>query len=93
MTQNTNSDQNAASQIDDRMMQNLRQRLQQQGDHMQVKDVNGEYVGTVDGLEGDRLKLTKSGSHDGQHHYVQLSQVKSMDNEAVYLNVPHSSVQ
>ncbi|AIZ46462.1 hypothetical protein QR90_04315 [Deinococcus radiopugnans] len=54
---------------------------------MQVKDKDGEHVGTVDHLDGDRIKLTKSDSSDGQHHYVPLSQVESMDNVAVYLNV------
>lgn len=94
MTQNDGqNDQNVANQVDDRIRQNLRERLESQGEHMQVKDVNGEYVGTVDHMEGDQLKLTRSGSHDGQHHYVPLSQVESMDEVAVYLNVPGSEVQ
>ncbi|GBF05655.1 hypothetical protein DAERI_050164 [Deinococcus aerius] len=93
MTQNDGQNDQAAAQIDERLMQDLRQRLESQGDHMQVKDVNGEYVGTVDHLEGDQLKLTRSGSHDGQHHYVPLSQVRGMDDVAVYLTIPHSEVQ
>lgn len=92
MTQDQNNDQNVASQIDNRIEQDLRERLQSQGEHMQVKDKNGEYVGTVDHIEGDQLKLTKSGSHDGQHHYVPLSNVESMDDVAVYLNVERSSL-
>jgi len=92
MTQDQNNDQNVASQIDNRIEQDLRERLQRQGEHMQVKDKNGEYVGTVDHIEGDQLKLTKSGSHDGQHHYVPLSNVESMDDVAVYLNVERSSL-
>lgn len=73
--------------ITERLDENLKARLEQQGDHLQVKDNSGEHVGTVDGLEGDRIKLTKTDSTDGQHHYVALSQVESMDDVAVYLNV------
>ncbi|SMB94347.1 DUF2171 domain-containing protein [Deinococcus hopiensis] len=87
----TQSDQ--TGQITDRIAQDLRERLTREGDHLQVKDVNGEYVGTVDGLEGDRVKLTRSGSHDGQHHYIPLVQVESLDEVAVYLNVSHNEIQ
>ncbi|MEF2277770.1 DUF2171 domain-containing protein [Deinococcus sp. YIM 134068] len=85
--------QNDAGEITSRIDQNLRQRLEQMGEHMQVKDTNGEHVGTVDKLEGDQLKLTKNDSPDGQHHYVPLSQVESMDDVAVYLNVERGAVQ
>ncbi|MEW6422849.1 MAG: hypothetical protein AB1511_14190 [Deinococcota bacterium] len=37
MTQDQNNDQNVASQIDNRIEQDLRERLQRQGEHMQVK--------------------------------------------------------
>ncbi|GGO23965.1 DUF2171 domain-containing protein [Deinococcus humi] len=84
MTQNQNAD---AGQITERIAKDLKARLDQGGEHMQVKDNNGEHVGTVDHLEGDRVKLTRSDSSDGQHHYVPLSQVESMDDVAVYLNV------
>ncbi|WP_051935530.1 DUF2171 domain-containing protein [Deinococcus sp. YIM 77859] len=93
MTQNDGqNDPNVAAQIDGRIQQALRERLQQQGEHMQVKDKNGDYVGTVDHIEGDQLKLTKSGSPDGQHHYVPLSSVESMDDVAVYLNITQDQV-
>jgi hypothetical protein len=84
MTQNQNAD---AGQITERIAKDLRERLDQGGEHLQVKDKNGEHVGTVDHLDGDRVKLTKNDSSDGQHHYVPLSQVESMDDVAVYLNV------
>ena len=85
--------QNDAGEITRRIEQDLRERLEAQGEHMQVKDVNGEHVGTVDHVEGDQLKLTRTDSPDGQHHYVPLSQVESMDEVAVYLNVERSAVQ
>lgn len=81
------------TQISDRIAQDLKDRLAKEGEHLQVKDVNGEHVGTVDHMEGeDQLKLTKNDSTDGQHHYVQLSQVESMDDVAVYLNATRDEV-
>lgn len=76
-----------AGEISDRIAQNLKARLEQSGEHLQVKDVNGEHVGTVDHLDGERVKLTKNDSADGQHHYLSLDQVESVDDVAVYLNV------
>lgn len=92
MTQN-DAGQSGTGEITDRIEQDLRERLEREGEHMQVKDMNGEHVGTVDHVEGDQLKLTRSGSPDGQHHYIPLSQVESMDDVAVYLNVASSDVQ
>ncbi|WP_261664744.1 DUF2171 domain-containing protein [Deinococcus sp. Marseille-Q6407] len=83
---------NEAGQIDNRIQEDLKTRLQEKGDHMQVQDKNGEHVGTVDSFDGEQLKLTKDDSTDGQHHFVQLSQVESMDNVAVYLNVTREDV-
>lgn len=84
MTQDQNRE---AGQITDRIARQVKARLDQGGEHLQVMDRNGEHVGTLDHLDGDRIKLTKSDSSDGQHHYVPLSQVESMDNVAVHLNV------
>jgi hypothetical protein len=81
-----------AGEISDRIAQTLKDRLEQSGEHLQVKDVNGEHVGTVDHLQDGKLKLTKTDSTDGQHHFIELSQVESMDEVAVYLNVPHSAI-
>ncbi|WP_425146862.1 DUF2171 domain-containing protein [Deinococcus sp.] len=94
MTQNSDAmNDSQINEIDDRMMADLKARLSKEGEHMQVKDVNGDHVGTVDHLDGDMLKLTKSDSEDGQHHLVPLSQVESMDEVAVYLNVAHSELK
>lgn len=69
--------------IDDRITDDMKKMITE---HLQVKDVNGEHVGTVDHLEGDRIKLTKSDEADHQHHYVSLDDVRSVDQVAVYLN-------
>ena len=47
--------------------------------HMQVLGSDGTHVGTVDGVEGDRIKLTRKDSADGQHHYVALASVARVD--------------
>lgn len=54
-------------------------------EHMEVRDSAGAHVGTVDHVEGDRIKLTRSGSSDGQHHHVPLSAVSRVD-QHVHLN-------
>jgi len=43
-------------------------------EHMDVIGADGVHVGTVDRIEGHRIKLTKKdsgeGSHKGHHHYI-----------------------
>ncbi len=52
--------------------------------HMEVRGPDGSHVGTVDGVEGDRIKLTRNDSPDGEHHYVGLDSVERVD-EHVHL--------
>ncbi|MEO6717465.1 MAG: DUF2171 domain-containing protein [Novosphingobium sp.] len=56
---------------------------------MEVIGADGAHVGTVDSIEGDRIKLTKSdsgvGAHSGHHHYLPLSQVSGVDGNQVRL--------
>ena len=86
-------DVDSAGQVGDHIRNDLMRRIQDEGHDMPVKDVNGDQVGTVDHIEGDRLKLAKSGSPDGQHHYVPLHAVASMDDTAVYLDVGRDAVE
>ena len=48
-------------------------------EHMEVIGADGVHVGTVDRLEGERIKLTKQdsgeGSHKGHHHFISLGLV------------------
>lgn len=88
----TDSNDDFAGQVDDRIRKDLMERIKNQGHDMQVKDAEGDYVGTVDHIDGDQLKLAKSGSMDGQHHFVPLESVSSMDDNAVYLSIPKSQV-
>jgi len=43
-------------------------------EHMEVIGADGVHVGTVDKVEGGRIKLTKKdsgeGSHKGHHHFI-----------------------
>jgi hypothetical protein len=49
-------------------------------EHMDVIDSDGNMIGKVDHLEGeDKIKLTKSSSPDGLHHYVPVTWVDHID--------------
>jgi len=58
--------------------------------HMEVIGADGVHVGTVDHLDGDRLKLTKAdsgqGSHEGHHHYISLGLVAEVEGDKVRLS-------
>jgi hypothetical protein len=59
-------------------------------DHMEVIGADGVHVGTVDHLDGDRIKLTKKdsgmGSHEGHHHYISLGLVADVEGDTVRLS-------
>jgi hypothetical protein len=54
---------------------------------MTVVGSDGEHVGTVDGVEGDSIKLTRNDSPDGEHHYVPVSAVESVEGDEVRLSM------
>jgi hypothetical protein len=56
--------------------------------HMQVIGADGVKVGTVDAVEGGRIKLVKadSGSHSGHHHYISGGLVSGVDGDSVRLS-------
>ena len=53
--------------------------LSQIKEHAEVIGADGVHVGTVDAIDGNRIKLTKSDSSDGQHHYIPLDWVDHVD--------------
>ena len=65
-------------------------------EHMEVIGADGVHVGTVDRIDGDRIKLTKAdsgaqiegaeGAHAGHHHYVPLGLVAAVDGDRVRLS-------
>jgi hypothetical protein len=55
-------------------------------EHMEVIGSDGQPVGTVDKVEGNRIKLTKSDpAAQGQHHYIPLDSVSSVEGDAIRL--------
>ncbi|WP_407150736.1 DUF2171 domain-containing protein [Bradyrhizobium sp. ORS 86] len=59
-------------------------------DGMEVIGADGVHVGTVDRVEGSRIKLTKrdsgEGLHKGHHHYVELGFVAGVEGTKVRLS-------
>jgi len=59
-------------------------------EHMEVIGADGVHVGTVDHLDGDRIKLTKKdsgeGSHEGHHHYISRGLVAGVEGDQVRLS-------
>ena len=55
-------------------------------EHMEVLGYDGGHVGTVDHLEGQRIKLAKSDPDaGGEHHYIHIDVVATVDDK-VHLN-------
>ena len=58
--------------------------------HMEIIGADGVHVGTVDHVEGDRIKLIKAdsgqGSHEGHHHYISLGLVADVEGDKVRLS-------
>ena len=65
-------------------------------EHAEVIGADGVHVGTVDHVEGDRIKLTKKdssaqvvegqGSHEGHHHFISLGLVAAVEDGKVRLS-------
>lgn len=59
-------------------------------EHMEVIGADGVHVGTVDHVEGDRIKLTKAdsgeGHHRGHHHFISLGLVADVEGDKVRLS-------
>ena len=59
-------------------------------EHMEVIGADGVHVGTVDHVDGKRIKLTRAdsgqGSHEGHHHYISLGLVATVEGDRVRLS-------
>ncbi|MEO7410810.1 MAG: DUF2171 domain-containing protein [Sphingomicrobium sp.] len=64
--------------------------LSQIKEHMEVIGADGVHVGTVDHMDGDRIKLTKKdsgeGSHEGHHHYISQGLIAGIEGDQVRLS-------
>lgn len=56
-------------------------------EHFEVVGSVGGHVGTVDSVDGDRIKLTRNDSEDGEHHFIAAGLVESVDGDQVRLSV------
>jgi hypothetical protein len=57
--------------------------------HMEVIGADGVHVGTVDRVDGGRIKLTKKDSgqgHTDHHHYIDLGLVADVEGQKVRLS-------
>ena len=59
-------------------------------EHMDVIGADGVHVGTVDKVEGDRIKLIKAdsgqGGHEGHHHFIGRALVAEVEGDKVRLS-------
>ena len=57
-------------------------------EHMEVVGADGVHLGTVDKVEGGRIKLTRadSGSHGDHHHYLSAALVAAVEGDQVRLS-------
>jgi len=62
--------------------------LTQLREGMEVIGADGVHIGTVDGIEEHRIKLTRadSGSHHGHHHYLSKGLVATIEGDMVRLS-------
>ena len=64
--------------------------MQDIAEHMEVIGADGVHIGTVDRVEGNRIKLTRKdsgeGSHKGHHHYVDKGLVADIEGNKVRLS-------
>ncbi|HEU4809207.1 MAG TPA: DUF2171 domain-containing protein [Sphingomicrobium sp.] len=68
--------------------QSKRQSLSGIREHMDVVGSDGESVGKVDCVKGDRIVLTKDDSPDNRHHLLDCSLIQSVEGDQVRLEVP-----
>lgn len=63
-------------------------------EHAEIFGKDGRHVGTVDRVEGSRIKLTWADSaamgHRGHHHFIDLDLVEAVQGNRVHLSVTGS---
>lgn len=58
-------------------------------EHMEIVGSCGNHVGTVDHVDGSRIKLTRKDSADGQHHFLPLSAIASVEGGKLKTSMNH----
>ncbi|RYG42922.1 DUF2171 domain-containing protein [bacterium] len=63
-------------------------------EHQTVVGSDGEHVGTVDGVDGGRIKFTrKDPDLHGLHHYLRGEFIDAVEGDTVRLNIPASEAR
>ena len=68
-------------------------------EHAKVIGADGVHIGTVDHVDGDRIKLTRQDSPQGpdgegaKHHYLPVGLVASVDGDTVRLSATAQNAQ
>lgn len=52
----------------------------------EIIGADGVHVGTVDHVEGDRIKLTKRDSSDHRHHFISVGLVAEIEGAKIRLS-------
>ncbi|MBV1688533.1 DUF2171 domain-containing protein [Novosphingobium sp. G106] len=67
--------------------------LTQISEHMEIVGADGVHIGTVDKVEGNRIKMTKadSGTHGDHHHYLSEGLVAAIEGNQVRLSATGAS--
>ena len=64
--------------------------MQEIREHMEIIGADGVHVGTVDRVEGNRIKLTRKdsgeGGHKGHHHFIDKGLVADVEGDKVRLS-------
>jgi hypothetical protein len=64
--------------------------IEQIREGMEVIGADGVHLGTVDRIEGHRIKLTRAdsgqGTHEGHHHFLSTGLVAEVEGEQVRLS-------
>ncbi len=55
-------------------------------EHADIIGADGVHVGTVDHVDGHRIKLTKADSIDQKHHFISLGLVADVEDGTVRLS-------
>lgn len=56
-------------------------------EHMEIVGSDGEHVGTVDHLDGHRMKLTRTDpAAGGEHHFIHVDNIDAVIDGKIMLN-------
>jgi hypothetical protein len=62
-------------------------------EHMEVVGRDGLHVGTLDGIDGNRIRLTKSDSADERHHWLEIEHIARVEGEKIHLKLDSAEAQ